>query len=145
VNARMLSILVSYTSVEKLVKVITDVFRSRKKRCSHVADDAHSRRPSLSVFYDSLCSGRETSIRALEDALAGDKRSFSRPTDASVTSLAQRNLFGRTKANIVQSLKLPAVISRCWSRGRARKLVKVTMTGLLPCFVRLLRTALYHP
>src|SRR6202022_500007 len=53
--------------------------------------------------------GRESSIRALEDALAGDKKIFlATQHDASVDEPKPSDIFQvGTIANIVQSLKLP--------------------------------------
>src|SRR3954453_2435180 len=53
--------------------------------------------------------GRESSVRALEEALAGDKKIFLAPQhDASVDDPRPDEIFSvGTVANIVQSLKLP--------------------------------------
>src|SRR6266550_8664897 len=60
-------------------------------------------------FMTPFVVGRETSIRALEDALAGDKKIFlAAQHDASVDEPKPNEIYSvGTIANIVQSLKLP--------------------------------------
>jgi len=63
--------------------------------------------------------GRESSVRALEEALAGEKKIFlATQHDASVDEPKPDEIYQvGTIVNIVQSLKLPTGTSRCWSRG----------------------------
>src|SRR5437762_12133649 len=72
--------------------------------------------------------GRESSIRALEDALAGDKKIFlAAQHDASVDEPKPNEIYSvGTIANIVQSLKLPDGNIKVLVEGVERgKLVKV--------------------
>src|SRR5437016_2905312 len=63
--------------------------------------------------------GREASVRALEEALAGDKKIFlSTQHDASVDDPKPEEIYAvGTLANIVQSVKLPMATSRFWSKA----------------------------
>jgi ATP-dependent Lon protease len=80
-------------------------------------------------FMTPFVVGRETSIRALEDALAGDKKIFlAAQHDASVDEPKPNEIYSvGTIANIVQSLKLPDGNIKVLVEGVERgKLVKVT-------------------
>ena len=63
--------------------------------------------------------GREASVRALEEALAGDKKIFlSTQHDASVDDPKPEEIYAvGTLANIVQSVKLPDGTSKFWSKA----------------------------
>ncbi len=63
--------------------------------------------------------GREASVRALEEALAGDKKIFlATQHDASVDDPKPEEIFTvGTLANIVQSVKLPDGNIACWSKA----------------------------
>jgi len=63
--------------------------------------------------------GRESSVRALEEAMAGDKKIFlAAQHDASVDEPKPNEIFSvGTIVNIVQSLKLPDATSRFWWRA----------------------------
>ena len=63
--------------------------------------------------------GREASVRALEEALAGDKKIFlSTQHDASVDDPKPEEIYAvGTLANIVQSVKLPMATSRFSSKA----------------------------
>ena len=73
--------------------------------------------------------GREASVRALEEALAGDKKIFlSTQHDASVDDPKPEEIYAvGTLANIVQSVKLPEGNIRVLVEGIERaKVVEVT-------------------
>jgi ATP-dependent Lon protease len=63
--------------------------------------------------------GRESSVRALEDAMAGDKKIFlATQHDASTDEPRPGEIYSvGCVVNIVQSLKLPTATSRCWSKA----------------------------
>src|SRR5216110_3325127 len=63
--------------------------------------------------------GRESSVRALEEALAADKKIFlATQHDASVDEPKSNEIYQvGTVVNIVQSLKLPEAISKFWLRA----------------------------
>src|SRR5207249_11235595 len=86
--------------------------------------------------------GREASVRALEEALAGDKKIFlSTQHDASVDDPKPEEIYAvGTLANIVQSVKLPDGNIKASVEGveRARALSIATEEGFLRATVRLL-------
>src|SRR5512135_1835108 len=90
--------------------------------------------------------GRESSIRALEDALAGDKKIFlATQHDASVDEPKPNDIYQvGTIANIVQSLKLPdgniKVLVEGIERGKVLKIT--TEEGYFRVSVK---TAVYRP
>jgi ATP-dependent Lon protease len=86
--------------------------------------------------------GREASVRALEEALAGDKKIFlSTQHDASVDDPKPEEIYAvGTLANIVQSVKLPDGNIKVLVEGveRARALSIATEEGFFRATVRLL-------
>src|SRR6266481_1222757 len=86
--------------------------------------------------------GREASVRALEEALAGDKKIFlSTQHDASVDDPKPEEIYAvGTLANIVQSVKLPAGNIKVLVEGveRARALSIAAEEGFFRATVRLL-------
>src|SRR2546422_2795617 len=86
--------------------------------------------------------GREASVRALEEALAGDKKIFlSTQHDASVDDPKPEEIYAvGTLANIVQSVKLPDGNIKVLVEGveRARALSFATEVGFFRATVRLL-------
>src|SRR5580765_7216507 len=86
--------------------------------------------------------GREASVRALEEALAGDKKMFlSTQHDASVDDPKPEEIYAvGTLANIVQSVKLPDGNIKVLVEGveRARALSIATEEGFFRATVRLL-------
>src|SRR5437762_7553862 len=86
--------------------------------------------------------GRESSVRALEEALAGDKKIFlATQHDASVDEPHPNEIYGvGTIANIVQSVKLPDGNIKVLVEGieRARALSIATEEGFFRATVRLL-------
>src|ERR1700747_855855 len=86
--------------------------------------------------------GREASVRALEEALAGDKKIFlSTQHDAPVDDRKPEEIYaGGTLANIVQSVKLPDGNIKVLVEGveRARALSIATEEGFFRATVRLL-------
>src|SRR6266702_3039587 len=86
--------------------------------------------------------GREASVRALEEALAGDKKIFlSTQHDASVDDPKPEEIYAvGTLANIVQSVKLPDGNIKVLVEGveRARALSMATEEGFFRATVRLL-------
>jgi ATP-dependent Lon protease len=86
--------------------------------------------------------GREASVRALEEALAGDKKIFlSTQHDASVDDPKPEEIYAvGTLANIVQSVKLPDGNIKVLVEGveRARALSIATEEGFFRASVRLL-------
>src|SRR5271154_1099742 len=86
--------------------------------------------------------GREASVRALEEALAGDKKIFlSTQHDASVDDPKPEEIYAvGTLANIVQSVKLPDGIIKVLVEGveRARALSIASEEGFFRATVRLL-------
>ena len=86
--------------------------------------------------------GREASVRALEEALAGDKKIFlSTQHDASVDDPKPEEIYAvGTLANIVQSVKLPDGNIKVLVEGveRARALSVATEEGFFRATVRLL-------
>src|SRR5213083_400914 len=86
--------------------------------------------------------GREASVRALEEALAGDKKIFlSTQHDASVDDPKPEEIYAvGTLANIVQSVKLPDgnIIVLVEGVERARALSIATEEGVFRATVRLL-------
>src|SRR5213592_404657 len=89
-----------------------------------------------------LIVGREASVRALEEALAGDKKIFlSTQHDASVDDPKPEEIYAvGTLANIVQSVKLPDGNIKVLVEGveRARALSIATEEGFFRATVRLL-------
>src|SRR6201981_2018403 len=88
--------------------------------------------------------GREASVRALEEALAGDKKIFlSTQHDASVDDPKPEEIYAvGTLANIVQSVKLPDGNIKVLVEGveRARALSIATEEGFFRATVRLLNS-----
>src|SRR5712671_3329281 len=86
--------------------------------------------------------GREASVRALEEALAGDKKIFlSTQHDASIDDPKPEEIYAvGTLANIVQSVKLPDGNIKVLVEGveRARALTIATEEGFFRATVRLL-------
>jgi len=86
--------------------------------------------------------GREASVRALEEALAGDKKIFlSTQHDASVDDPKPEEIYAvGTLANIVQSVKLPDGNIKVLVEGveRARAISIATEEGFFRATVRLL-------
>ena len=86
--------------------------------------------------------GREASVRALEEALAGDKKIFlSTQHDASVDDPKPEEIYAvGTLANIVQSVKLPDGNIKVLVEGveRARAISVATEEGFFRATVRLL-------
>ena len=86
--------------------------------------------------------GREASVRALEEALAGDKKIFlSTQHDASVDDPKPEEIYAvGTLANIVQSVKLPDGNIKVLVEGveRARALTITAEEGFFRATVRLL-------
>src|ERR1700751_2580684 len=86
--------------------------------------------------------GRESSVRAIEEALAGDKKIFlSTQHDASVDDPKPDEIYAvGTLANIVQSVKLPDGNIKVLVEGveRARALSIATEEGFFRATVRLL-------
>src|SRR5271166_777796 len=86
--------------------------------------------------------GREASVRALEEALAGDKKIFlSTQHDASIDDPKPEEIYAVcTLANIVQSVKLPDGNIKVLVEGveRARALSITTEEGFFPANLRLL-------
>src|SRR3981189_573023 len=86
--------------------------------------------------------GREASVRALEEALAGDKQIFlSTPHDASAADPKPEEIYAvGTLANIVQSVKLPDGNIKVLVEGveRARAISVATEEGFFRATVRLL-------
>src|SRR5271166_2324816 len=86
--------------------------------------------------------GREASVRALEEALAGDKKIFlSTQHDASIDDPKPEEIYAvGTLANIVQSVKLPDGIIKVLVEGveRARAVSVATEEGVFRATVRLL-------
>src|SRR5260370_10638015 len=87
--------------------------------------------------------GREASVRALEEALAGDKKIFlSTQHDPSVDDPKPEEIYPvGTLANIVQTVKLPDGNIKVLAEGveRARTLSIATEEGFFRATVRLLR------
>ena len=81
----------------------------RQDRYKTIAHDAHPGRHHFSVYDDPVRGGRESSVRALEEALLGDKKIFlATQHDASVDEPRPEEIYSvGTVANIVQSLKQP--------------------------------------
>jgi ATP-dependent Lon protease len=90
--------------------------------------------------------GREASVRALEEALAGDKKIFlSTQHDASIDDPKPEEIYAvGTLANIVQSVKLPDGNIKVLVEGveRARSLSINTEEGFFRANIRLLATRL---
>src|SRR5467141_3713116 len=93
--------------------------------------------------------GREASVRALEEALAGDKKIFlSTQHDASVDDPKPEEIYAvGTLANIVQSVKLPDGNIKVLVEGveRARALSIATEEGFFRATVRLLGARVDDP
>src|SRR5216683_1957677 len=93
--------------------------------------------------------GREASVRALEEALAGDKKIFlSTQHDASVDDPKPEEIYAvGTLANIVQSVKLPDGNIKVLVEGveRARALSIATEEGFFRATVRLLAARVDDP
>src|SRR5438876_10603065 len=97
-------------------------------------------------FMTPFVGGRETSIRALEDALAGDKKIFlAAQHDASVDEPKPNEIYTvGTVSNIIQSLKLPDGNIKVLVEGVERgKIVKVTCEE--GYFRVAVKTATYRP
>src|SRR5207247_2584261 len=96
-------------------------------------------------FMTPFVVGRETSIRALEDALAGDKKIFlAAQHDASVDEPKPNEIYSvGTIANIVQSLKLPDGNIKVLVEGVERgKLLQISESdGYMQVSVRVARYA----
>src|SRR6059058_106397 len=92
--------------------------------------------------------GREASVRALEEALAGDKKIFlSTQHDASVDDPKPEEIYAvGTLANIVQSVKLPDGNIKVLVEGveRARALSIAAEEGFFRATVRLLGARVDH-
>src|SRR5260370_40234745 len=86
--------------------------------------------------------GREASVRALEEALAGDKKIFlSTQHEASIDDPKPEEIYAvGTLANIVQSVKLPDGNIKVLVVGveRARTAAIATEEGILSTYVRIL-------
>ena len=86
--------------------------------------------------------GREASVRALEEALAGDKKIFlSTQHDASIDDPKPEEIYAvGTLANIVQSVKLPDGNIKVLVEGveRARSLSITSEEGFFRATIRLL-------
>src|SRR6202453_2564789 len=93
--------------------------------------------------------GREASVRALEEALAGEKKIFlATQHDASVDNPKPEEIYQvGTLANIVQSVKLPDGNIRVLVEGveRARALSIATEEGFFRATVRLLNARVEPP
>jgi len=81
----------------------------RKDRNAQAAHDAHSGHGDFPLHDDALRGGRESSVRALEEALTGDRKIFlATQHDASIDEpRPKKSIKSGLSAIIVQSVKMP--------------------------------------